>query len=89
MSEGCLQVERLDPAKLCYLQSTTKVKSIMLCKNVQWLKVTENSAYARHPGKVTGCSLFFPKGAEMRQAVRKVRRSDTQETTMAEQFFGI
>lgn len=58
ISEGCLQ----DPPKLWYLQSTIKVKSTMMCKNMQRLKVTENFAYARQPGKFIGCNLFSPKG---------------------------
>lgn len=33
--------------------------------------------------------FFSPKGAEMRQAVRKVRHSDTRETMMAEQLLMI
>lgn len=34
----------------------------MMCKNMQQLKVIENSAYARQSGKFIGCNLFSPKG---------------------------
>lgn len=80
MKAGCRQ--RLDPAKFCYLQSTTKAKSTMLCKNVQWLKVAENSACARESHRLQ--PFFSPRRDEMRQAVTKVRH--TQKTMTAEQF---
>lgn len=53
-------------------------------------EITDNFAYSTSSEKVTGYSLIsFPKGAEMRQAVRKVRRSDAQETMTAEELFVI
>lgn len=63
----------------------------MMCKNMQQLKVIENSAYARQSGKFIGCNLFPPrgKGAKMRQAGRKVKLSDSHKTMTAEQLFVI
>lgn len=41
-------------------------------------------------GKSQAAAFYFPaKGAEMRQALRKVRLCDTQETVTAEQLFVI